>query len=96
MANLTIIAHIVAHPDKIELVRNELLKLIEPTRAEEGCIKYELHQDNNNPAHLVFHENWSSRELWQDHMGSDHILRYLQATQGAVESFTIQEMTRTG
>ena len=41
------------------------LKLIDITRAEEGCINYDLHQDNENPAHFLFYENWKSRELWQ-------------------------------
>ena len=48
MTQLTIVADIVAKQDKIELVKSELLKLIEPTLAEEGCINYDLHQDNNN------------------------------------------------
>ncbi|MEO1610025.1 MAG: antibiotic biosynthesis monooxygenase, partial [Pseudomonadota bacterium] len=25
----------------------------------------DLHQDNENPAHFMFYENWESRELWQ-------------------------------
>ncbi|MEM9449380.1 MAG: antibiotic biosynthesis monooxygenase, partial [Cyanobacteria bacterium P01_E01_bin.6] len=27
-----------------------------PPRA--GCIQYDLHEDNENPAHFVFYENW--------------------------------------
>ncbi|WP_416383486.1 putative quinol monooxygenase [Psychrobacter sp. 28M-43] len=27
------------------------------------CINYDLHQDNKNPAHFIFYENWASREL---------------------------------
>ncbi|MDQ8206577.1 hypothetical protein QEH52_03595 [Coraliomargarita sp. SDUM461003] len=37
---LTIVANIHAKADKIDLVQAELIKLIEPTRAEEGCITY--------------------------------------------------------
>ena len=54
MANLTIVANIKAKPDKIELVKNELEKLIDITRAEKGCVQYDLHQDNDNPAHFLF------------------------------------------
>jgi len=42
---LTIVARIEAQPDQIELVKAELLKLIEPTLEEAGCIQYDLHQD---------------------------------------------------
>ncbi len=43
MANLTIVANIQARAERIELVKAELQKLIEITRAEDGCIQYDLH-----------------------------------------------------
>lgn len=91
---LTIVARIEAHPDKVELVKSELLNLIEPTRSEEGCLQYDLHQDNDNPAVFLFYENWENRELWQRHMDSEHIAKYAAATAGAVASFVLNEMTR--
>lgn len=94
MSKLTIVAHITAKPDKIELVRAELEKLIEITRSEEGCLQYDLHQDNESPAHLMFYENWESRELWQMHMNNRHLKDYAAATDGAVEVFTLHEMTQ--
>lgn len=93
MAQLTIVANIVANPDKVDLVKAELLKLIEITRAEAGCVNYDLHQDNENSAHFMFYENWQSRELWQTHMGNAHLQEYMAATEGAVASFTLNEMT---
>ncbi|MGF1785472.1 antibiotic biosynthesis monooxygenase [Photobacterium swingsii] len=93
---LTIIANIVAKDDKIDLVKSELVKLINTTRAEEGCINYDLHQDNENPAHFTFYENWTSRELWQTHMANSHLADYMAATEGAVASFTLNEMTKIG
>ena len=53
----------------------------------------DLHQDNENPAHFMFFENWESRELWLAHMEQQHLKDYLAATEGAVESFTLHEMT---
>ncbi|WP_375749182.1 putative quinol monooxygenase [Vibrio sp. HN007] len=94
MAKLTIVANIIAKEDKIELVKAELLKLIDITRAEEGCINYDLHQDNEDPKHFLFYENWESRELWQTHMGNQHLKEYMEATEGAVEVFTLNEMTQ--
>ena len=96
MAKLTIVANIKANPDKVDLVRQELLRLIDITRAEPGCINYDLHQDNENPAHFMFYENWESRELWQTHMNAPHLAAYMAATEGAVESFTLNEMSVIG
>lgn len=91
--NLTIVARIQAKEDKVELVKSELIKLIEPTRAEKGCIQYDLHQDKDNPAVFIFYENWESKILWQDHMKNDHLAAYAHATRGAVVAFELNEMT---
>ena len=96
MAHLTIVANIKARADKIDLVKTELEKLIATTRDEAGCIQYDLHQDNDHPEHFLFFENWESRELWQTHMGAAHLQEYLAATEGAIEDFSIHEMTRIG
>ena len=93
-STLTIVANIEAKADKIEFVKTELLKLIEPTRLEAGCIQYDLHQDNNNPALFTFVENWVSNELLQQHLNSPHLKMYVQATEGAVTSFTLNEITK--
>jgi len=91
---LTIVARIEANPDNIELVKAELLKLIPITLKEAGCIQYDLHQDDENLAIFVFYENWENRELWQTHMNNTHLVEYMKATEGAVASFTLNEMTK--
>ena len=90
---LSIIARITAKEEKRDLVKSELLKLIEPTRAEKGCINYDLHQDNENKKHFVFYENWESRELWLTHMDNQHLKDYMMATEGCVTEFILNEMT---
>ncbi|MGI9291301.1 MAG: putative quinol monooxygenase [Gammaproteobacteria bacterium] len=94
MDKLTSVANITAKANKNDLVKAELEKLIDITRAEEGCLQNDLHQDNENPAHFMFYENWESRELWQAHLSSQQLQDYMAATKGAVEVFTLNEMTR--
>ncbi|CAM4411893.1 putative quinol monooxygenase [Zobellia nedashkovskayae] len=96
MSQLTVVAKILVKEEKRDFVLAELLKLIPITRAEKGCINYVLHQDNENPNVFLFHENWESRELWQDHMGNSHLAEYMKATDGAVEDFELNEMTVIG
>ena len=93
MSKLTIVANIHAAADQIALVKSELEKLVPITRAEPGCLQYDLHQDNDNPAHFLFYENWESRELWQTHMSAPHLAAYSAATEGAVEQFILHEMS---
>lgn len=93
---LTIVARILAKAEKRELVKSELLKLIDITRAEEGCINYDLHQDNEDPNLFLFYEYWTNRELWQKHMNNQHLADYMKATDGAVAEFSLNEMTIIG
>lgn len=90
---LTIIARILAKEEKREFVKNELLKLIDLTRAENGCINYDLHQDNKNKNLFLFYENWANRDLWLIHKNNRHLAEYLKVTEDAVEEFTVHEMT---
>ncbi|TNF73803.1 MAG: antibiotic biosynthesis monooxygenase, partial [Acidobacteria bacterium] len=39
---LRVVARLVAKPDKVDELRTLLTGLLEPTRAEPGCISYEL------------------------------------------------------
>lgn len=94
MLKLTIVAHVHSKSDKVDFVKSELLKLIPITRAEEGCLQYDLHQDNENPAHFMFYENWVSRELWQTHMNAPHLTAYMKITEGAIAEFTLHEMSQ--
>ncbi|VFQ44810.1 putative quinol monooxygenase [Desulfoluna butyratoxydans] len=91
---LIIVARIEAKSEQIGLVKGELLKLLVPTRKEEGCLQYDLHQDNENPAVFLFYERWESRELWQVHMNSAHLAEYLKATEDAVALFAVNEMSK--
>jgi len=96
MTKLTITGNIKAKAEHIETVKEELLKLIPITRAEEGCIQYDLHQDNEDPTYFMFYENWESRALWPTHMNNYYLKGYMDATEGMVEKFWLHELTHIG
>jgi len=73
---LTVIAHLVAKPDKIEDTRAFLLSMIDKTRTEPGCVDYDLHQDDANPAEFTFYENWTSRAEWDKHMEMPYLKEF--------------------
>ncbi|MEW7007869.1 MULTISPECIES: putative quinol monooxygenase [unclassified Lentilitoribacter] len=91
---LVILAQITAAEGKEELVRNALEKLVEPSLKDEGCIRYDFHRDNENPAYFVFYEIWETRDLWLKHMDTPHLAAYKSATEGAVADFKLNELTR--
>lgn len=68
-----VVAHLTARPDKIEETRAALAAVIEPTRAENGCITYELMQNDAHPADFTFVEEWSTGAALDAHLESEHI-----------------------
>ncbi len=91
---LTLVAHIHAVPEKRDAVFAALQALVAPTRAEVGCIGYDLHTDNNDPAHFVFYESWTDKAALNQHMVTPHIAAFRAATAGMVAKFTLDELTK--
>lgn len=93
MSPITIIARVMAKKESVEKVRSELFKLIAPTRREEGCIEYRLHQDNEDPSLFIFYENWESAAALGNHITSDHYKAYVKASEGLIEGKVIHKLT---
>lgn len=93
---LTVIARIEAKPEYCDRVREEALKVIGPTRQEEGCIQYELHQDNTRPELLMFFEVWADRGLWQHHSRSAHLKAFITSISDLIVDLQVSEMTQIG
>jgi quinol monooxygenase YgiN len=70
---VTVIACHRAKPGKERALREALLAVCIPTRAEKGCINYDLHVALDDPGLLVFHENWASKADLDAHLASPHM-----------------------
>ena len=70
---VVVVAHLAAKPGCEEALKAVLLSLVGPTRTEEGCLLYDLHQGIAEPARFVFYENWASQEALNKHLGSEHL-----------------------
>lgn len=92
MSNLVIVAHITAKVEHLDAVQSALSALRPVTQTEQGCICYDLHQDQNNPNHFMFYEKWENRDLWEQHMQAPHLAAFMKATDGLIEDVKIYEM----
>ncbi|MSN26925.1 MAG: antibiotic biosynthesis monooxygenase [Geobacter sp.] len=96
MSTVTIVAKLTAKSEAIETVKAELLKMLAPTRQEQGCLEYRLHQDKDNPAVFVFYENWENRACFEQHMNSRHFLSYVAAVSELIADKVVNKMTEIG
>lgn len=59
-------------------LKEELIKLLEPTRKEQGCINYDLHQSTDDINYFFLYENWQTQETLSAHLKSKHLQEFLQ------------------
>ncbi|MCH7337001.1 putative quinol monooxygenase [Acinetobacter sp. NIPH 2699] len=72
---LKLIAEDFIQPDKIEIVLPLYQELVEKTKAEVGCIAYDLYHDIKQKGHFVFIEEWVDRAALDQHVQSEHFQR---------------------
>ena len=73
MNKITCIGKVVAKKEHHLIVKEELLKLLEPTRNEDGCINYDLHMDRESANIFFFHDTWESEAHLNAHLESEHV-----------------------
>lgn len=93
---LTIVAIFEAKPGREEDLARALQNLVAPTRAEAGCLNYDLHRDLEVPGRFLFYENWETRPHWEAHMESDHLRHHKQTTESLIRQAEILQMEATG
>jgi len=70
---VTVIARFKARDNMIDEAKRELLVLVPLTRAESGCLNYDLHQDPLDPRLFLFYENWTSQADLDKHLNQPHL-----------------------
>lgn len=69
---LTVIAKFEAKPGMESKYKEELGKMLDPSRAEVGCLNYNVYQSNDNPAIMFTYENWTGKDALDAHMQMPH------------------------
>ena len=77
MADLTVVAVLVAQPGKEDVVRDALVGLVPPTLQEEGCVSYALSESAAAPGTFVTVEVWRAQSDLDAHMKTPHVAQAL-------------------
>jgi quinol monooxygenase YgiN len=62
---------------KEQLLREELKSLLEPTRAEPGCIRIHLYEALRDPLVFYIHSEWVDEAAFDAHPRLQHMTRFL-------------------
>lgn len=72
---IKVVARNLIKEDKIEEAIERYKELVEMTRKEDGCIKYELYQDEKDNKIVSMIEEWEDRHALDNHLKSEHFTR---------------------
>lgn len=73
---VTVVARCRAKPGREREVREEILALVGPTRAEAGCLNYDLHVSAGDPGLFLLYENWRSKADLDEHLATPYLDRF--------------------
>ena len=93
MSNLIVVATIVANRGQQDVVRAALEQVVPPSRAEAGCLRYELHADNADAARFVMLEEWTGAEALALHEATPHFQALVGAVGGKAE-IRVEKLTK--
>ncbi|MDO4232145.1 MAG: putative quinol monooxygenase [Lautropia sp.] len=93
MKPVKIVATIMLKDAHREALLAEMKPLVAGSRAEAGCLRYDLHQDIQNPNRVVVFEIWKSQAAVDEHNASTHFQAFVKAIEGKVDSVDIAVLT---
>ena len=97
MPDLNVVAVITAQEGQRERLHEALQSLVEPTRAEPGCVNYQLFESTADANAFVTIEVWRSQDDLDQHMVSPHLKRVLESAGDTLETApAIHPLTPTG
>lgn len=82
---LVLFAKFTPKAGKEELLQSSLEALLEKTRAEEGCLNYDLNMSTESKGVALFYETWATVPHWDAHMKMPHIVDILSKLDTLVE-----------
>ncbi|MCU1232658.1 MAG: hypothetical protein JWP63_625 [Candidatus Solibacter sp.] len=94
MTEVRVIARSVASRGKEDQLRALLKGMLVPTRAEQGCISYELYESDST-GRFYFDETWESQAALDKHIATPHFRRLEQTIGELLEGpFEVNILTR--
>lgn len=80
-----IVAEAFVVPDRAAELHTLLQPLVAGTRGEDGNISYTVTRDTANANHLLFLEEWATREAFTAHLSAPHFTAYAAASEALLE-----------
>ena len=75
--NIVLNVHLKAAAGQEEILKQQLTALLEPSRAEPGCVSYELHRSSEESGKFMFQECFRGQAALDAHLATPHFRRFV-------------------
>jgi quinol monooxygenase YgiN len=90
---LSVLFTVTAKPGSEATLRDIMQSLVTLTRAEPGCISYELHVDAKNPATFTTYECWTDQAALDAHFKTPYVQAAIGRASGIIDGSLDTAMT---
>ena len=74
---ITVVARVKAKAGMEEQLKQMLLSNLTPTRAESGCVTFDLHEGIDDASQLMSYENWATKADLDEHLQKPYIIDFM-------------------
>ncbi len=92
MPRVTLRGYITVPESELSAVIDELDNHITLTRAEAGCLVFEVSQDQHNPLRFNVYEEFASTEAFEHHQRRVRASIWARVTRNVERHYTIEEL----
>lgn len=68
---IVLVARLQVREDAVEEAKQAALDIVADSRAEDGCINYDVHQAIDDPTVFIWHETWKNKAAIDEHFETD-------------------------
>ena len=93
MSSIQIVALVTVKPEYTEALAAQFKDLVKASRAEEGNISYDLHQNRQTQPFRI-RRSWKSQAAIDEHNASEHFQNFVKSIEGKTEALEIVLMNQ--
>jgi quinol monooxygenase YgiN len=75
MPAVYVVATFNLNPENVDEGKALILGFVEPSRAQQGCLFYEVHQSTDDPTEFVVLDGWANVDDLDAHATSEQVVR---------------------
>ncbi len=83
--NIVLIARLKVKKEAVEAAKKAALAIIEPSRAEAGCLNYDFHQAIDDESIFIWHETWANQTAIEAHGAAEHFKKFSREVENITE-----------